>query len=161
MTRTLTKDGLAFWLIGLSFGVLRRLGARLVERVWAIVSDHCSGPSVAGTSSLLRKSRLCCLFQGAFGQPRASWMHAWGWGNVGDLLFPLPFVLVFPAASKLMDLPQKLLPLQHSPSPHLAFTIGPHVLPIPTVFGACEERGGAVRLVEQSPNPAWQVSAPQ
>lgn len=79
----------------------------------------------------------------------------------GICFFSLPFVLVFPAASKLMDLPQKLLPLQHSPSPHLALTIGPHVLPIPTVFGACEERGGAVRLVEQSPNPAWQVSAPQ
>ena len=59
------------------------------------------------------------------------------------------------------DLPQKLLPLQHSPSPHLAFTIGPQVSPIPTVFGGLEGRGGAVRLVEQSPNPSWQVSAPQ
>ena len=59
------------------------------------------------------------------------------------------------------DLPQKLLPLQQSPSPHLAFTIGPQESPIPAVFGGTEGRGGAVRLVEQSPKPSWQVSAPQ
>ena len=64
-------------------------------------------------------------------------------------------------ADRVVDLPQKLLPLQHSPPPHLAFTIGPHVWPIPAVFGGPEGRGGAVRLVAQSPNPTWQVSAPQ
>lgn len=55
--------------------------------------------------------------------------------------------------------PQKLLPLQHSPLAHFAFTIGPQVSAICAVLAGAVGMGGGERLVAQSPKPGWQPAA--
>lgn len=68
----------------------------------------------------------------------------------------------FALPQKSLPDPQKLLPLQHSPLAHFAFTIGPQVSAICAVLAGAVGMGGGVRLVAQSPKPGWQpAAAPQ
>lgn len=55
------------------------------------------------------------------------------------------------APQKSAPVPQKLLPLQHSPEPHLALTIGPQVSPAPTILGGVAGEVGGFLVREQSP----------
>lgn len=65
----------------------------------------------------------------------------------------------FALPQKSLPVPQKLLPLQHNPLAHFAFTIGPHVSPFCAVFAGAVGKGGGERLVAQSPKPGWQPAA--
>jgi len=65
----------------------------------------------------------------------------------------------FALLQKSLPDPQKLLPLQHNPLAHFAFTIGPQVSPICAGLAGAVGMGGGERLVAQSPKPGWQPAA--